>query len=94
MSNDRTYGQTQDCRGCRFWSEMVAMVDHRVLRALCLAKEPAPMSLQYTHGLQKCDAWASGHLGAIDDPGDDPERYEWPEMNAMDAGIQDDDIPY
>lgn len=68
----RSYGETRDCKGCRFWSEMIAQsVGGGPVQAMCLASKPAQLSGQYTSARQKCDAWASGHYGAIDEPGED-----------------------
>lgn len=67
---NRTHGETKDCRGCRFWSEMIAKAEGAAVMALCLAPEPAPLGGQYTSGRMKCDAWKSGHLGVVDDPPD------------------------
>lgn len=74
----RTYGETRDCKGCRYWSEMVAKCDGGgPVQAYCLAPiGSTPRARTYTHGSQTCDAWASGEDGAIDDPGSDPDRYQ------------------
>lgn len=75
----RSYGETRDCKGCRYWSEMIAGNMHNnggAIEALCLAPKPAPMHGQYKHPASTCTAWASGHLGAVDEPGEDPLRYE------------------
>lgn len=65
----RTYGETRDCNGCRFWSEMIAQaIGGRGVEALCLAGEASPMGGKYTTGQQTCAAWKSGHHGAVDDP--------------------------
>ncbi len=69
--NHRTYGQTRDCRGCRFWSEMIAQVrGGGPVEAMCLAAGPhaGPHACQYTHGRMTCSAWESGEDGAIDEP--------------------------
>lgn len=64
----RTYGETKNCAGCRFWSEMLAQsVGGAGVQAYCLATG-GPMSGKYTSGRATCTAWKSGHLGAIDDP--------------------------
>lgn len=64
----RSYGETRDCRGCRYWSEMVAQsIGCGPVQALCLAAA-GPLSGKYTTGRQTCAAWKSGHLGAVDDP--------------------------
>lgn len=65
----RTYGETKDCRGCRFWSEMIARaVGDGPVQALCLGD--GKFAGKYVAGRQTCDAWKSGHLGAVDDPPD------------------------
>ena len=69
----RTYGETRNCSGCRYWSEMLAEVRNGQLKAICIAPtEPT----KYRSGRESCDSWASGHLGAIDEPGNDPDRYD------------------
>ena len=37
--NHRSYGESKDCKGCRFWSEMMAGTDPYTgaLRAVCLS---------------------------------------------------------
>lgn len=66
----RTFGETKDCAGCRFWSEMIAMAnDDRGLQAMCLSSD-GPLARKYTVGVQTCTEWKSGHLGAIDQPPD------------------------
>jgi hypothetical protein len=73
----RSYGETHDCKGCRYWSEMIAGCNgDGPVKALCLAPKPAPNHGQYMAAWQKCDAWASGHLGAVDEPGQDPLAYD------------------
>lgn len=73
----RTYGETRDCKGCRYWSEMIAGCHgDGPVKALCLAPVPAPFRLQHMPGYSKCEAWASGHLGAVDEPGQSPTAYE------------------
>jgi hypothetical protein len=65
---NRTYGETHNCAGCRFWSEMVAMSHGGgVVQALCLA-EKGPYSGKYVTGRATCELWKSGHFGAVDDP--------------------------
>lgn len=73
--NHRTYGESPDCAGCRHWSEMIAMSDDDTVKAMCIAPTGSPKRLKYTTGSDTCNAWASGHDGAIDEPGSDPERY-------------------
>lgn len=63
----RTYGETKNCAGCRFWSEMIAKSEGGgPVQALCLAE--GSKRGQYTVSRQTCEAWKSGHYGAIDDP--------------------------
>jgi hypothetical protein len=75
----RTLGQTGNCAGCRFWSEMVARAaggtdnPAGALEALCLS-EDGPLKGQYTTERMSCAAWKSGHHGAVDDPPDYGEQ--------------------
>ncbi|MFB3910473.1 MAG: hypothetical protein ACE15D_18945 [Candidatus Eisenbacteria bacterium] len=74
--SDRTYGETRNCAGCRYWSEMVAQCfggGH--VTAMCLAPAPAEFRGKYTPPSVKCNAWVSGHFGAVDEPGQDPNVY-------------------
>ena len=65
---NRTYGETRNCAGCRFWSEMIAQsIGGGPVEAMCLS-ETGQLSGRYTSGRQTCEAWRSGHLGAVDDP--------------------------
>lgn len=65
----RTYGETRDCKGCRYWSEMVAKVEGGEVLALCLARGGAArQGGLYTYARLTCPAWKSGHHGAVDDP--------------------------
>lgn len=67
MSN-RTYGETRNCAGCRFWSEMIAQcIGGGPVTAMCLA-ESGRYAGKYTAAHQRCDSWRSGHFGAVDDP--------------------------
>ena len=64
----RTYGETKDCAGCRFWSEMVAACHGGgPVLAMCLSDD-GPFSGKYTAGRATCTVWKSGHFGAVDDP--------------------------
>lgn len=64
----RTFGETKNCAGCRFWSEMLAMCSGGgPVQAMCLA-ENGPQSGKYVSERQSCSAWKSGHHGAVDDP--------------------------
>lgn len=74
--NHRTFGETRNCKGCRYWSEMIAQaLGGGPVQALCLSPVSAARG-KYMDPARTCDAWASGHLGAIDEPGSDPHRYE------------------
>lgn len=72
------------CSSCRYWSDQLAQVKHGVLYATCLSpyqkgannKAIANYRGEYRTGNQGCGGWQSGHLGAIDEPGSDPLRYE------------------
>lgn len=67
---DRTYGDTENCAGCRYWSEMIAQaLGGRPLEAMCLSSD-GPLKGKYVTARQTCSAWASGHYGAVDDPPD------------------------
>lgn len=65
----RSWGMTRDCKGCRFWSEMLARVDNGTTKAACLA--PAGRGQFHPAGYT-CTSWQSGELGAIDDPSGNP----------------------
>lgn len=71
----RTYGETRNCKGCRYWSEMLAQGHGGgPVEAVCLS----PTSLErgkYMAPSRTCADWASGHLGAVDEPGQDPDAY-------------------
>lgn len=73
----RTYGETRNCKGCRYWSEMLAQAGGSCdgVEAMCMNPD-SPKRNRYTPGHDSCSAWASGHMGAVDEPGDDPSRYE------------------
>ena len=67
---DRTFGETKNCAGCRFWSEMVAQcVGGGPVTALCLV-DSGRYAGKYTAGFNRCASWKSGHYGAVDDPPD------------------------
>jgi len=65
----RNYDGKQNCSGCRFWSEMLARVSGEDLEAMCINKE-SPKYTRYTSEIITCEKWLSGHLGAVDQPGD------------------------
>lgn len=77
MSDDRTYGETKDCRGCRYWSEMLAQAGGGIVgvQAMCISPD-SPERMKYKNGRSTCDKWQSGHLGAVDEPGQDPNAYD------------------
>jgi hypothetical protein len=57
------------CETCRYWSELVirSLGPKHSLKALCLNHE-GPFYGRFCRGAERCPSWASGHLGAIDDP--------------------------
>ena len=71
----RSYGETNDCKGCRYWSEMIAKSDGGgPVQAMCLNSK-SENSSKYTCGWNKCAAWESGEYGAIDELGCDLSVY-------------------
>lgn len=70
----RTDGETGDCKGCRYWSEMLARVDGWTMKAACLQRSSKHHG-NYTPSWATCDGWASGHFGAIDEPGQIDDAY-------------------
>ena len=68
----RSYGETKDCVGCRFWSEMIAKSNGSCIQAMCMNSN-SDQSGKYKSGHQTCDNWASGHYGPIDSPGEEDE---------------------
>jgi hypothetical protein len=75
MSDDRTYGETRDCKGCRYWSEMLAhSIGGGPVEAVCLSRSSTYRG-KYMAPSRICTEWASGHLGAVDEPGQDPSAY-------------------
>ena len=83
----------KNCESCRFWSELVAKgAVGGGTEALCLAS--GPRAGAYTTASTTCEAWKSGHLGAVDDPHEDPARYEGqPDDREADA-IPSDDMSF
>lgn len=63
----RTLG-SRTCGGCRYWSEMIAMVRGSETVAMCLGK--GPWASRYTRASHTCDAFAFNTAGAVDDPPD------------------------
>lgn len=71
----RSLGMTYNCNGCRWWSEMIARaIGAGPVQALCLVRG-GPNSGKYCHPQTVCDKWERGHLGAVDEPCEDPMRY-------------------
>ena len=72
----KTMGATENCEGCRYWSEMLAFCDGAgPVQAMCLC-DAGPKRGKYTIGRESCQKWESGHLGAVDDPCE-PGREAW-----------------
>lgn len=74
----RTHGETRNCKGCRYWSEMIAGNIHNnggEIEAMCLSPI-SPARGKYMGPQRTCAEWASGHLGAVDEVWSDPLRYE------------------
>lgn len=71
----RSWGETKNCHGCRYWSEMLARSsdseDGWGIEAYCL-NHKSSMRGRYTSRQQSCKEWESGELGAVDSPGGDP----------------------
>lgn len=71
----RTYGETKNCMGCRYWSEMLAQCSDGPVQAMCISGVGENKG-KYLSAQNTCDSWESGHDGAIDEPGSDPLRYK------------------
>lgn len=71
----RNYSKAKTCQSCRFWSEMVARSGSFGVEALCLSITSESRN-KYTPGSHTCTAWKSGHLGAIDEPGNEQDTYD------------------
>lgn len=64
------------CAFCRYWSDQLAHVgSDSLMRAACLSLD-SPNAMVFTHVGQSCRDWAHNDLGAIDEPGRDPARYQ------------------
>ena len=72
MMDHRSYGETKNCKGCRYWSERIARLEGSGVTAMCLSPDSAERG-KYKLGPQTCGKWASGHYGAVDSPGDAEE---------------------
>jgi hypothetical protein len=69
VSDHRTYGQTRNCKGCKFWSEMIARaIGGGPVQAMCLA-QGGPYSSVYTTASTTCASYQPGYDGAVDQPG-------------------------
>jgi hypothetical protein len=62
----RTYGETKDCAGCRFWSEMLARCNGGPIEAMCLNKKSKKYQ-KYVTATIICESWESGEFGAVDE---------------------------
>jgi hypothetical protein len=69
------------CDTCRYWSELTVRSCNSKLEALCL-NLLGPFYRLFCRGDQRCPYWASGHLGAVDDPGLPEGAYANPDMDA------------
>ena len=68
----RSWGGTRTCKGCRFWSEMVAKsTGGGPVQAMCL-NPVSPMRNEYMSPNRTCPEWKNGGLGAVDQPGGNP----------------------
>lgn len=69
MSDYRTWGETKNCKGCRYWSEMLAQSIGNGMEAVCLDPSKGPAkAMKYVPAWHSCDNWKSGHHGAVDEP--------------------------
>lgn len=67
----RSWGETQNCHGCRYWSELIAQSRGAGIEALCLNPQSAN-SGKYMSDRKSCDQWEEGSLGAVDSPEGNP----------------------
>lgn len=67
---------TGTCSDCRYWSDMVAKKSEGAfsLEALCLSGSAEERG-EYTRQTHRCAHWAINDMGAVDEPGLDPQRY-------------------
>lgn len=76
MDDYRSWGETRNCHGCRYWSEMLARaLGGGPVEAMCLG-DNSPHRDKYTTKRTTCVAWAEGSMGAVDQPGGDPYAAE------------------
>jgi hypothetical protein len=73
--NHRTYGETRNCAGCRHWSEMIARSHGGPVEAMCLS-QVSQYKGHWVRADRSCAGWESGHFGAVDEPGQDPDAYK------------------
>lgn len=68
--------ELRKCSSCRYWSAiaMEPSAHGLRLRAACLSLD-SPHAMQFMPFDAACRDWAHDSLGAIDEPGRDPERY-------------------
>jgi hypothetical protein len=73
MNGTRNAGVTRTCAGCRYWSEEHATWrSGQIVSAWCVHTSGPPPSVWLPPPGHSCELWASGHLGAIDTPGNAP----------------------
>ncbi len=85
----RTFGETRNCAGCRFWSEMIAKCDgDGPVQAMCLGD--GVLKSRYTTARQTCKSWKAGHLGAVDEPPNYGEAVR--AAYAAEGGLSDGEV--
>lgn len=57
----------RNCSGCRYWSEMIAMVQGGEVVALCLSADSVARQ-SYTGAEDHCGSYAKNSHGAVDEP--------------------------
>jgi hypothetical protein len=78
MSLDyRSWGETKNCHGCRYWSERLAMSDGNGLRAMCISAD-SPNKSKWMPKRGTCEKWDEGSMGAVDSPGGEPYEDDNP----------------
>ena len=90
-------GRPRTCGSCRFWSEMLAKSEGGgPVQAMCLASgaNEGPLRGQYTTERQTCESWASGHLGSVDSPGEEPPDYDAPDPDFEGDASPGDGYPF
>lgn len=76
--DERSFGTTRNCAGCRYWSEMIARAEGGgPVEAMCLHKS-SPHWAKYVAGSQACDHWSAGDRGAVDQPAGNPYALDEP----------------